>query len=305
MQRTVLITGCSNGGIGHELALQLHSKGMKVIATARKVSTMTELTAVGIETLELDVTSSESIQRLKTQVEKITGGTLDVLVNNAGVCYEATVSDDTVPSIKTLFDVNVFGLIGTTQAFIPLLIESNKRQLLASGSSSGTPFAFAARIVQIGSITAGMPMPFYSAYNASKAAVLQYGNTLRVELAPFGVKVITIHSGKVQTRFVRWGGATLPEDSVFSPVKDVYEGLGANVFTLRAVPLIPYVQELSGHIVKPNPRAFYWMGNSSGLARVFDLFFPRTLWDTLFGKLFQLKRLAVAFKTAAVNSARL
>ena len=92
---------CSEGGIGHELALQLHARGalskvrplsasadnvltgLRVFATARSLASMEQWKALGIETLELDVTVSSSIQSVKAAVEKMTNGALDILINNA------------------------------------------------------------------------------------------------------------------------------------------------------------------------------------------------------------------------------
>lgn len=83
-RKSVLITGCSEGGIGHSLALEWHSKGHRVFATARKLETMKALDAVGIECRTMDVTDFGSLKTVKEQIEKETGGTLDILVNNAG-----------------------------------------------------------------------------------------------------------------------------------------------------------------------------------------------------------------------------
>lgn len=83
-RKSVLITGCSEGGIGHALALEWNSKGHRVFATARKVDSMTGLQEVGIECLAMDVTDTESLKAVKEQIEEKTGGTLDILVNNAG-----------------------------------------------------------------------------------------------------------------------------------------------------------------------------------------------------------------------------
>ena len=83
-RKTVLITGCSEGGIGHSLALEWNSKGYRVFATARKVDSMTHLQEVGIECLAMDVTDTKSLKAVKEQIEEKTGGTLDILVNNAG-----------------------------------------------------------------------------------------------------------------------------------------------------------------------------------------------------------------------------
>ena len=85
-KKTVLITGCSSG-IGHALAREFNSKGFQVLATARSKDSIRDLEEKGITPLALDVDSSESIQSLKEEVELITGGRLDMLVNNAGIIF--------------------------------------------------------------------------------------------------------------------------------------------------------------------------------------------------------------------------
>ena len=101
-QRVVLITGCSVGGIGHALAEEFHSRGeyarsssltidqhfvtyigARVFATARRLESMRALEELGITTFELDVTSIESIRKVRDQVSQLTGGRLDILINNA------------------------------------------------------------------------------------------------------------------------------------------------------------------------------------------------------------------------------
>jgi 1-acylglycerone phosphate reductase len=103
-KQTVLITGCSPGGIGHSLAKEFHSKGktsyhmsssngfvavliasigLRVFATARKTASIDDLEALGIETFSLEVTVPESIETLKNDINRLTGGKLDILVNNA------------------------------------------------------------------------------------------------------------------------------------------------------------------------------------------------------------------------------
>lgn len=84
MTRTALITGCSKGGIGDALAQEFHSNGVRVFATARDITKMADLKAMGIEVLSLDVVSADSIQAAVSIVNEATGGKLDFLVNNAG-----------------------------------------------------------------------------------------------------------------------------------------------------------------------------------------------------------------------------
>ena len=84
-RKSVLITGCSQGGIGHSLALEWHSRGYRVFATSRSLDTMSDLATKGIECLSMDVTDPASLKTVKEEVEQKTGGSLDVLVNNAGL----------------------------------------------------------------------------------------------------------------------------------------------------------------------------------------------------------------------------
>jgi 1-acylglycerone phosphate reductase len=82
--KSVLITGCSEGGIGHTLALEWKSRGYRVFATARTLASMTTLEQAGIECFEMDVTVLDTMKAVKEQVAEKTSGKLDILVNNAG-----------------------------------------------------------------------------------------------------------------------------------------------------------------------------------------------------------------------------
>ena len=86
--KSVLITGCSKGGIGDAVAQEFHSKGIRVFATARNLAKIEHLKSLGLDTLQLDVTSAESIKHAVAEVEAATGGKLDFLVNNAGMGKE-------------------------------------------------------------------------------------------------------------------------------------------------------------------------------------------------------------------------
>ena len=86
--------------------------------------------------------------------------------------------------------------MSVSQAFVPLLIAASKRRL----SSPALKGEWAPRIVQMGSPAAITPVGFYSAYNSSKAAFVHYGNTLRIELEPFGVDVITVSKAEMHAR---------------------------------------------------------------------------------------------------------
>ena len=120
----MLITGCTPGGIGHALAREFESKGLRVFATARKVESIADLADQGIETLALEVTDDDSIKALKHEVASRTGGTLDILVNNAGRNYTVPALDVELDEIRATFEANVFGVMMMCSAFAPLLIEA-------------------------------------------------------------------------------------------------------------------------------------------------------------------------------------
>lgn len=82
--KTVLITGCSAGGIGEALAKGFHKKGLRVFATARNLAKVAELKALGLDIIQLDVVDDESVKRAVETVKQATGGKLDFLVNNSG-----------------------------------------------------------------------------------------------------------------------------------------------------------------------------------------------------------------------------
>jgi 1-acylglycerone phosphate reductase len=201
--KTVLITGCSSG-IGHALAREFKSQNFRVFATARKTESIADLAALGIETLALEATSSESIEALKAEIVSRTGGKLDFLVNNAGRSYTVPALEVEMKEIEATFAVNVFAVMRMTQAFAPLLIEAQ-----------GT-------IAMIGSLAGVMPYTFGSVYCASKAALHGYTDTLRLELKPFGVRVVNVITGGVKSQIARTS-RTLKSDSIYLPIEKDFE----------------------------------------------------------------------------------
>jgi hypothetical protein len=144
------------------LALEFHRQSYRVLATARSQYKIAHLAALGIETLELSVDDSASVNALLEEVRHLTNGHLDILINNAGQNYTMPALDVDVEEVKALFDANVFGIMRMCKAFAPLVIE-------AQGS-----------IVMIGSLGAVMPYVFGSCYGATKAAVRGYADCLRL-----------------------------------------------------------------------------------------------------------------------------
>lgn len=124
-RETVLITGCSDGGIGSALALVLQQRGLHVFATARDVSKMSNLDGLpNVTMLTLDVVKTDDIKAAAELVTKQTGGTLNYLVNNAGRNHFMPILDDDLDAVRNLFEINFYGPLAITQAFAPLLIKS-------------------------------------------------------------------------------------------------------------------------------------------------------------------------------------
>jgi NAD(P)-dependent dehydrogenase (short-subunit alcohol dehydrogenase family) len=204
-KKIALITG-ANKGIGLETARQLGKKEITVLVGARDAgkgeSAVAKLRREGIDAhpIVIDVSDPKSVKEAAGKVEH-DFGRLDILVNNAGVLADAKekkVSEQSLATWRQTFDTNVFGLIATTQAFLPLLRKSE-----------------AARIVNLSSILGSISFhatpgsPVYEAkdtpaYNVSKAAVNAYTVQLAHELKETSIKVNAAHPGWVKTEM---GGA--------------------------------------------------------------------------------------------------
>ncbi|KAJ7146208.1 NAD(P)-binding protein [Mycena epipterygia] len=269
-RKTVLITGCSPGGIGYELAKEYHAKGLRVFATARFPDALGDLATLGLETFELDVTKIESVQAGRDRVAAMTGGKLDILVNNAGKALSLPATDLNIDEVKALFEVNLFGIMRMVQEFAPLLI--------AGGDG---------RIVNIGSIGGVMPFPFGSPYNASKAALHSYGNTLRIELAPFNVQVITIITGAVKSNISRDRRVIQPS-SIYAPIADAF--LERDVQD-GAMATDVYAKQVVAQTLRRHLKAWFWTGSFSFVCWFMDTFTGKSAFDWLFSQKFGLSKL--------------
>ncbi|XXH04741.1 hypothetical protein Hte_011163 [Hypoxylon texense] len=207
-KRTILITGCSDHGLGAALALAFHKAGWRVFASARNMAKLKQVETAGIETVQLDVSSEESIASAVSAVKKLTGGSLDALVNNAGAAYNMPLMDVGIEKVRSLFELNTFALLTTTRAFLPLLLRS----------------AHGAMVINNTSISSLNAAPFTGVYGASKAAATSLTEVLRLELGPFGIRVINLMTGAVKSSI--WDNApaiTLPPTSLYNIAKEAIE----------------------------------------------------------------------------------
>jgi NAD(P)-dependent dehydrogenase (short-subunit alcohol dehydrogenase family) len=180
--RVALVTGGSSG-IGEQTALRLREAGFEVYAVARRVDRMASLAAKGITVFGMDVTDDAS---MVSGIERIIAerGRIDVLVNNAGYGSYGAVEDVPIYEARRQFEVNLFGLARLIQLVTPHM----RRQ------GSG-------RIVNISSIGAVIYEPFGAWYHATKFAVDGFSDSLRVELAPFGIDVVIVRPAGILTEW--------------------------------------------------------------------------------------------------------
>lgn len=185
MHQSVLITGASSG-IGEATAVHLAHKGFRVFAAARRLDKLKDIAALGggaITPVALDVTDEASIDAAIKMIAD-EGVTLYGLVNNAGVSAMGPFEKLPIEEWRTLYETNIFGLAAVTKAVLP--------QMRRAGRG---------RIVNIGSITGRIASPFQSVYASSKHAVEGLSDSLRRELAPYGIKVSVVRPGAINTPF--------------------------------------------------------------------------------------------------------
>ena len=183
--RSILITGCSSG-IGLASAREMKARGWRVFATARKPEDLKRLRdEVGVESLYLDYTEPDSIEKAARHVLEATDGRLSALFNNGAYGQPGAVEDLKPQVLRAQFEANVFGWHHLTSLLIPAMRAQK-----------------AGRVVFCSSVLGLVAAPYRGAYCASKFAIEALADALRLELAPSGIKVILIEPGAIATRFV-------------------------------------------------------------------------------------------------------
>ena len=181
--KTVFITGCSSG-IGYTTAVELKSRGYRVICSARKQADVARLQAEGFDCLQLDLADSVSIQQTVKQLLVLTDGRLDALFNNGAFGQPGAVEDLSRDVLRDQFETNVFGTHELTNLIIPVMRQQGY-----------------GRIIYNSSVLGFVAMKFRGAYNASKFALEGLVDTLRLELRGSGVEVVLIEPGPITSRF--------------------------------------------------------------------------------------------------------
>lgn len=181
--KTILITGCSTG-IGLCTAQALQQRGYRVFATARKEADASKLNAMGLESLQLDLDDSTSIQAAVKEILKRTNGTLDALFNNGAYGQAGAVEDISRDVLRQQLETNVLGWHELTNLVLPIMLKQGH-----------------GRIIQNSSVLGFVALKFRGAYSASKYAIEGLSDTLRHELAGTNIYVSLIEPGPIETQF--------------------------------------------------------------------------------------------------------
>jgi len=253
MEKVAVVTGTSSG-IGFETALALAREGYYTYATMRDTTKSDKIKELGkkdnlkIDVLELDVDDENSV---KTAIQKILEQKqrIDVLVNNAGWGLWGCVEDVSIDEFKAQFDTNFFSIIRLIQEVGPTMRKQG----------SGT-------IVNISSVVGRIGFPASPAYISSKFALEGLSESLRFELAPFGVNVVIIEPGVIKTNFMK--NLRMAEKAEVDTVyKDITDKVVSGVKMMTEMGTHP--KEVADTIVKavkdekPLPR--YIVGNDASM----------------------------------------
>ena len=269
---SILITGCSSG-IGYDAARTLQARGWQVFASCRKPEDVARLNQEGLNCLQLDLASSESIETAVNQVLQATGGTLDALFNNGAFATPGLVEDLSRGALQEIFNTNVFGQVELSNRVLPAM--------RAQGHG---------RIVMCSSVLGFAAAPFRGAYTSTKFALEGITDTLRLELRNEPLDIILIEPGPIKTRirqnsiphFERWINVeasaqrdyyeSMLKPRLYQPSdkKDTFELMASAVTT-----------KLIHALESPKPRARYYVTVPTYLAGIFKRITSTRVFDFL------------------------
>ncbi|KAJ3930590.1 MAG: NAD-binding protein [Lentinula lateritia] len=254
----VFITGCTVGGIGAALAEVFADRGCTVYASARSEKSMDGLQHPNIRKLLVDVTSDESVKNAVEEIYEQTGR-LDVAISNAGLPGIGPLVDLPIDYIQSVMNTNFFGFARLCNYIVPRMAKSKTKGL----------------IIPIGSILGEIGTPWTGIYNASKAALHSYAETLEMECRPLGVKVMLVAPGSIVSNIANNAAKVQfhdpPPESLY---KSFYSSIRFVMFQSQtkeygAMPTRDFATQLTDYIVTQggqlvtNPVKYVSMGGST------------------------------------------
>jgi len=286
--RVILVTGCSSG-IGRALSLEFATRpNTFVYATARNLESIAALKSQAskgnLDILPMDVTKAESVKKVIDFIV-LQHQRIDILVNNAGQSGYTPSVDVPLDECRKLFEVNVFAAIQLIQQVAPVMAKNQ----------SGL-------IVNIGSIVGLQASPYSGPYSASKAALHAWSDSLRMELAPFGVKVMVVTPGAIRSSIA--DNYTKSHELVPAP-KSMYAAAYKYVVQRSRMSqnnptsAEEFSQKTVSAVLQSSPPAYFAYGKMSGLVVFSSKWFPRWLSDWVQSRMSGLDKLAQMWRSGA------
>ena len=277
----VLITGCSSG-LGRAMAIEFAKQGHTVFATSRRVEDIRDLESDSVITLQLDVTNATSITAALEKVKRHAGG-INLLVNNAGFGLMGPLVEIPLDEIRRQFETNVIGALAVVQAVFPYMVKQG-----------------GGRIINVGSVSGILTTPFAGPYCASKAAFHSLSDAMRMELAPFGIKVITLEISKIKSKFGETAERILkeltPQNSFYSPIFSSIE-MRAKVSQIGAKDAKEFARRIVCTVTRESPPPLFHYGKDSWKIPIYKLVIPIKLMDNALSKMFGLHLLQQRLKS--------
>lgn len=254
--RVALVTGASSG-IGLVTAQALRRDGYHVFGTSRKPMPNTP---DGITMLICDVTDDASVQTLVDEVLSRTGQ-IDLLVNNAGIGLLGGAEESSVTQAKSVFDVNVFGVLRMTNAVLPIMRRQGK-----------------GRIINLSSILGLIPAPYNALYSSTKHAIEGYSESLDHEIRTQGIRVVLVEPGVTRTSFEE--NITRPDQPlpVYDTIRAYAEKLMREIIEKGDAP-----ESVAAAVVSAanavSPKRRYTVGKAARQVRFIRRFLPESFVD--------------------------
>lgn len=251
-----IVTGAS-AGIGGATARALHAAGYRVFGTYRRPPATT---SPGIAYVTCDVTSDESVQAAVGDVLS-QAGRIDLLVNNAGVGLVGGAEESSLEQAKSLFDVNLFGVIRMTNAVLPTMRKQG-----------------AGRIVNISSVMGLIPAPFMALYGASKHALEGYSESLDHEIRSSGIRVVLVEPAYTRTSFEGNVYQADQQLGVYESARTNAEGVLRDAMTNADTPELVASAVVTA-ATEANPRRRYAAGKMARQVSLLRRFVPASAFD--------------------------
>jgi len=251
----VLVTGCTQGGIGFALCEEFAFKGCKVYATARRLESMEGFKYEGIERLALDVNDEDNMRQVvKTIIDA--HGRIDIVVNNAGQICPGPIIDVPLTQVRKAFETNTFSAICMAQLVVPHMAERGKGV-----------------IINIGSVVGDTATPWNGIYSGTKAALHLINDALAYECRSLsdGIKVMLVAPGAVKSNISANAVVPFPENSLYKSFREIILKRVNASQGPSSYPAEDFARDVVAKALLPNPPLYLSVGGNSW-------FFALTRW---------------------------